>query len=285
MSSVGEFQTITYDMPEPGVGRITMNRPAVRNAQSRRMTYELNDAFTAAAFDDEVTVIVLAAEGPHFSSGHDLRDREDYSRAPVGIAGNPAKPGAEGHMALEDELFLNMCRRWQQLPKPTIAQVQGKVIAGGLMLMWVCDLIIASEDASFADITVGFGVNGVEWFAHPWELGTRKAKEMLFTGEPVSVEDAFRLGMVNRVVRREELADVTLAVARSIAQRPSFALRLAKTACNQAADCQGFWNAMQAAFTVQQLAHSHNRELFGVGIDPTHTESVRSARGGSDGRR
>lgn len=263
------LQTVTYEVLDSNIARITLNRPEVRNAQSRRLIYELNDAFTAAAFDDDIKVVILAANGPHFSSGHDQRDSEKFQGAPVGISGGFGKPGAEGLMAQEDETFLNMCRRWQQLPKPTIAQVHGKVIAGGLMLAWVCDLIVASDDASFTDITVAMGVNGVEWFAHPWELGVRKAKEMLFTGEPVSASDAHRLGMVNRVVTREELADSTLELARTIATKPSFGLKLAKLSCNQTLDAQGFWTAQQAAFSLQHLGHSHNRLLFGTTGDPS----------------
>ena len=252
--------TVLYECPEPGVARIVLNRPEARNAQSRRMTYDLNDAFTRAAFDDEIKVIILAGNGPHFCSGHDLRDTEDYDMNPIGISGGMGKRGAEGHMAFEEEVYLNMCRRWQQLPKPTIAEVHGKVIAGGLMLMWVCDLIMASDDATFTDMTVDFGVNGVEWFAHPWELGIRKAKEMLFTGEPVTAEQAYNFGMVNHVVPRDSLGDATLELARKIAARPGFSLKLAKLSCNQALDAQGFWNAQQAAFNLQHLGHSDWRE-------------------------
>ncbi len=253
-------KTVRYEVLEGNIARITLDRPAVRNAQNRRMTYDLNDAFTKAAFDDDVKVIVLAGDGPHFSSGHDLRDREPYEMKPIGISGGMGRPGAEGHMAFEEEVYLNMCRRWQQLPKPTIAQVHGKTIAGGLMLMWVCDLIVAADDAVFSDPTVDFGVNGVEWFAHPWELGIRKAKEMLFTGEPVTAQQAYNLGMINHVVPRAELAEFTHTLAAKIAKRPSFSLKLAKLSCNQALDAQGFWTAQQAAFNLQHLGHSSMRE-------------------------
>lgn len=265
----GALQTITYEVIEGNIARITLDRPEVRNAQNRRMLYELNDAFTAAAFNDDIKVVIVAANGPHFCSGHDQKSVETFEASPVGIAGGFSKPGAEGHMAYEEEVFLNMCRRWQQLPKPTIAQVHGKTIAGGLMLAWVCDLIVASEDASFSDITVAHGVNGVEWFGHPWELGIRKAKEMLFTGEAISAAEAQQLGMVNRVVPRDELAEATLTLARRIATRPSFGLKLAKLSCNQTLDAQGFWTAQQAAFSLQAVGHAHNRELFGMNGDPS----------------
>ncbi|MBO0854092.1 MAG: enoyl-CoA hydratase [Nocardia sp.] len=275
---IDSLQTIAYEVIDGNIARITLDRPQVRNAQSRRLIYELNDALTAAAFDDDIKVVILAGNGPHFSSGHDQKDVEAFHATPVGITGGFSKPGTEGPMAYEEEVFLNMCRRWQQLPKPTIAQVHGKTIAGGLMLAWVCDLIVASDDASFIDITVGMGVNGVEWFAHPWELGMRKAKEMLFTGEPVSAADAYRLGMVNRIVPRDELPGATLALARTIAARSAFGLKLAKLSCNQTLDAQGFWTAQQAAFSLQTLGHSNNRLRFGTSGDPSGMQVKRPSQ-------
>ncbi|MCA1847332.1 MAG: enoyl-CoA hydratase/isomerase family protein, partial [Actinobacteria bacterium] len=160
-------------------------------------------------------------------------------------------------------VYVGMCRRWRELTKPTIAQVQGKTIAGGLMLMWVCDIIVASDDATFCDPTVAFGVNGVEWFCHPWELGPRKAKELLFTGDVLTAAEAATLGMVNRVVPREALEDETLALARRIATKPSFALKLAKQSVNQAVDAQGFGPAQQAAFGLHHLGHAARPETVG----------------------
>jgi enoyl-CoA hydratase len=257
-----EYQTVIYEVLDGGVARVRMNRPEARNAQNQRMTYELNDALTTASFDDSVKVIILSGEGPHFSSGHDIKGGRESGYQPerVGISGGQSKPASEGLMAMEEEIYLNMCRRWQTLPKPTIAQVHGKTIAGGLMLMWVCDLIVASDDASFTDLTVDFGVNGVEWFAHPWELGMRKAKEMLFTGDAVTAEQAYNLGMLNHVVPRDELGDFTFALAEKIAKKPSYSLKLAKMSCNQAQDAQGFWTAQQAAFNLQHVGHASSME-------------------------
>lgn len=278
------YETIRYDVTS-SVARIELNRPATRNAQNHLMLYEINDAFDVAAQDNEVRVIVLSAAGPHFSSGHDLRnpgplpgDLPGYD--PVCTWGGFAKPGAEGWMAVEEEIYLGMCRRWQTIPKPTIAQVHGEVIMGGLMLIWPCDLIVASSDASFRDMAVAMGVCGVELFRHPWEVGHRRAKEMLFTGEPLSAQDAYMLGMVNRVVAREDLARVTFELAKQIASMPSFALKLAKEAVNQTLDAQGQWTAMQAAFALHQLSHSHNERRFGSKIDPSGlTEAIRNKPG------
>jgi enoyl-CoA hydratase len=234
------------------------------------MTYELNRAFDRAAFDDGVKVIILAGDGPHFSSGHDLRETTTMAEfEPVGAWGGFDLPGAEGYMAQEEEIYLGMCWRWRNLPKPTIAQVHGKTLAGGLMLMWVCDIVVASEDALFSDPVVAMGANGVEYFAHPWELGHRKAKELLFTGDWLSAQEAKGLGMVNQVVPREELEGFTLRMAEKIATKPSMGLKLAKQSVNQAVDAQGFWPALQAAMSLQQLAHTHNLVRFGVRVDPS----------------
>ena len=276
-SEVSEESTIRYEGVTNGVARIVLARSKTRNAQSKKMLYELNDAFDRAAQDNDANVIVLAADGPHFSSGHDLRDRSKMSDfTPVGTWGGFDLPGAEGYMAQEQEIYLGFCWRWRNLPKPTIAEVQGKVIAGGLMLAWVCDLIIASENASFSDPVVAFGVNGVEYFAHPWEVGVRKAKEMLFTGEAISAEEAKALGMVNHVVPDAELTEFTTSMAEQIAQRPSMGLKLAKQSVNQMQDGQGLWTSLQAAMTLQQLGHSHNHQVHGMGVDPKGAEIIRA---------
>ncbi|HTO71514.1 MAG TPA: enoyl-CoA hydratase [Myxococcota bacterium] len=270
------FRTIRYESAAPGVARVVLARAEARNAQDRLMTYELNAAFDRAAQDDAVKVVILAADGPHFSSGHDLRDRASLDQfETVGTWGGFGLPGAEGHMAVEHEIYLGMCWRWRNLPKPTIAQVHGKTIAGGLMLVWVCDLVVASDDATFSDPVVAFGVNGVEYFAHPWEVGVRKAKEMLFTGAAIGAREAQTLGMVNHVVPRPELEKFTLELAMKIATRPSMGLKLAKQSVNQAQDAQGFWTALQAAMSLQQLGHSHNREVHGMAVDPSGAETIR----------
>ena len=166
------FNTIRYEGVTNGVARIVLAREAARNAQDKAMLYELNAAFDIAAQDDDVNVIVLAADGPHFSSGHDLRDRSKMSDfKPVGTWGGFSLPGSEGSMAVEEEIYLGFCWRWRNIPKPTIAEVQGKVIAGGLMLVWPFDIVMAASDAQFQDNTVNMGVGGVEYFAHPFELG------------------------------------------------------------------------------------------------------------------
>ncbi|MGM0584400.1 MAG: enoyl-CoA hydratase [Pseudomonadota bacterium] len=270
------YETIRYETPADAVARITLARPERRNAQNLKMLYELNAAFDAAAHDDAVKVIVLAADGPHFSSGHDLGgDRDMSGFDPVTPWGGFDRPGAEGRQAREEEYYLGFCQRWRDIPKPTIAQVHGKAIAGGLMLAAVCDLIVASRDATFSDPTVAFGVNGVEWFSHPWDFGIRKAKELLFTGGALGAEEARALGFVNHVVARDDLESFVLSLAGRIAGRPSMGLRLAKMAMNQAQDAQGFRTAMNAAMALHHVGHANNQERFGQSVDPSGVEIIR----------
>jgi enoyl-CoA hydratase len=265
------YETVRYESPAPGIARVVQDRPEARNAQNLQMTYDLDAALQRAAEDDAVKVIIVAGSGPHFSAGHDLRgdDGKQVEDFPVvGMWRGFQEPGAEGLISRESEIYLRMCRRWRDLPKPTIAAVQGKCIAGGLAVAWVCDLIVASEDASFSDPVVSLGISGVEYFGHPWEVGVRKAKEMLFTGEAITARDAHRLGMVNHVVPGEQLQERVLELAETIASRPMFALKMSKQAVNQSQDAQGQWQAMEAAFSLHQLCHSHNVQVHKIPVNP-----------------
>ena len=264
---------ILYETQPGGIARIVLNRPDTRNAQDTAFLYALNEAFDRAAHDDTVKVIVLSANGPHFSSGHDLREVDGHGNMArhdtVGTWGGFGKPGAEAQYAREQEIYLGFCERWRNIPKPTLALVHGKVMIGGLMLMWPCDLIVCSEDAEFLDHSVAMGVGGAEFFAHPWEMGIRKAKEFLFTADWIKAAEAHRLGMVNHVVPRAELESFGLAMAERIAQKPLFALKLVKQAINAAQDAQGRVGAMQTSFALHHLAHAHNMLAHGKLVDPT----------------
>jgi enoyl-CoA hydratase len=242
---------------------VTMNRPRYRNAQNARMTYALDAAFTRAVADDEVKVIVLAGAGKHFSAGHDIgtpgRDiHRPFPRVATTSWEHADRPGAEGIFIREQELYLGMCRRWRELPKPTIAMVQGACVAGGLMLAWVCDLILAADDAFFADPVVKMGIPGVEYFAHAHVMSPRLAKEFLFLGEKLGAERALAIGMVNRVFPEGALERETLDLAARIGQMPRFALALTKRAVNQAEDRMGLRDTMDATFALHHLAHAHN---------------------------
>jgi enoyl-CoA hydratase len=276
--------TVAYDRRD-AVAVVTMNRPEYRNAQNSAMTYALDAAFTRAVDDDEVKVIVLAGAGKHFSAGHDIgtpgRDvDQSFERKAVLWWDHVGKEGGDLRYAREMEVYLGMCRRWREIPKPTIAMVQGACIAGGLMLAWVCDLIIAADDAFFADPVVRMGIPGVEYFAHPWVLGPRAAKEFLFTGDRFDAARAHQLGMVNKVVPRAALEDEVFAVAGRIAEMPRFGLALAKRAVNQAEDQMGLRSGMDSVFGLHHFAHAHNAEVSSDSLAGLDARSMK-ARDGS----
>jgi enoyl-CoA hydratase len=235
---------------EGPIGVITLNRPEKANAQTPQFVRDLHDAWMAAAADDEVRVVVVRANGRHFSSGHDLRmTAEDLP---------PWKDGISSWYSFEDEAFVGYTRIWRDLPKPSIAAVQGACIAAGLMLCWPCDLILAADDAYFGDPVARLGVGaGVEYHGHTWELGPRKAKELLFTGGVIGADEAHRLGMVNRIVARDELDGAAMALAAEIAQMDPFALRMAKRAVNLIQDLQGFHASVQAVFDQHWVGHAN----------------------------
>ncbi|MGB9347079.1 MAG: enoyl-CoA hydratase [Ilumatobacteraceae bacterium] len=273
-----DWQHVRYDTPAERVARITLARAEMANAQNYLMISEVNEAFDVAARDDEIRCIVLAADGKHFSSGHDLADldpdMDDLNT--IGTQCHFDADGAEGYMAREAEMYVGMCWRWRNIAKPTIASVQGKVIAGGLMLVWPMDLVICSEEATFSDPVVAFGVNGHEYFTHPYEAGARLAKEMLFTGRAITAQEALMHGMVNKVVPLDELESATLEMAAHIARRPMFGLTLAKQSVNNALDAMGQYTALQSAFGLHHVGHSHNRLKFDSLVDPSGIKVIRN---------
>ena len=149
------------------------------------------------------------------------------------------------------------------MPKPSIAAVQGKCIAAGLMLCWPCDLIIAADNAEFSDPVLFMGINGVELHAHTWELGPRKAKELLFTGGAITAAEAEQLGMVNKVVPLDELVGATMEMAHRIAKVDPFALRMAKRAVNHTLDIQGYSTAIDSCFDMHHFGHTRARVVTG----------------------
>jgi enoyl-CoA hydratase/carnithine racemase len=247
---------ILYSVSD-GVAVITLNRPERANAQTMGLLDDLDAAWTRAADDDEVRVIVLRGNGKHFSSGHDLKDRS----SPM-----PDKITLESIYKIEARRYLEYSLRWRNTPKPSIAAVQGKCIAGGLLLCWPCDLIVAADNAEFSDPVVFMGIGGVEYHGHTWELGPRKAKEILFTGRAVTASEAEQVGMVNRVVPLADLETATMDLARQIAQMHPFALRQAKRAVNQTLDIQGFYAAIQAVFDIHHTGHGNALSVGGYPI-------------------
>jgi enoyl-CoA hydratase len=247
---------ILYDVAE-GVAAITLNRPDRRNAQNQQLLVELNDAWERAAADDDVRVILLRAEGPHFSAGHDTSgDPNNMTPELAKIGGSIETTGMLELYKWESKHYFGFSRRWRDIPKPSIAAVQGACIAGGLLLVWPCDLIIAADNARFSDPVVMMGIGGVEYHGHTWEVGPRKAKEMLFTAKPLDAIEAEKRGMVNKVVPVDQLDAEARAMAVQIAQMHPHALAMAKRAVNQTMDIMGQYAALQSCFDTHQLGHS-----------------------------
>ena len=257
-----DYQFVKYETHDDGtIVRILLNRPDARNAQNRGMLVELNDAFLRAEADDNVRVVILAGAGKMFSSGHDMGSKvamdEMTSHPTRGINGGTRK-GAETLMLQEWHYYFQNTLRWRNLRKITIAQVHGDVYAAGLMLMWACDLIVGSEEVRFADVVgTRLGMCGIEYFAHPWEFGPRKTKELMLTGDSLDIHEAHTMGMVAKVFPLDELPERTIEFARRIAQLPTMAALLIKESVNQTVDNMGFYNSLQACFTLHELNHSH----------------------------
>lgn len=284
-ANIERDEVVLYEVRD-GIAWLTMNRPRYHNAQNSKMTYALDAAFRRAVDDDAVKVIVLAGNGKNFSAGHDIgtpeRDaHESFERQHLWYD-HVGKPGGEFQYAREQEVYLGMCRRWRDVPKPTIAMVQGACIAGGLMLAWTCDLIVASEDAYFQDPVLKMGIPGVEYFAHAFELHPRIAKEFLFLGEKMKADRAQLMGMVNRVVPREELQASVEAIAQKLAAQPRLAMALAKQAINHVEELRGKRTAMDAAFGWHHLAHAHNQLLTGNNLAGLDAKAMAAANKKND---
>lgn len=239
------YTQIEY-LVQGAIARINHNRPEMRNAESSVLLDEMDAALKVAIDDPAVRVIVIGGNGDHFSAGHDLKEGQEKR----------ANFTAEQRYAYEELRYLDYCLRIWDCPKPTIAKVQGAAIAGGFMVANMCDLIVCSDDAFFADpVCRTLAAAAVEVLIHPWVMGLRAAKEFLFTGRKMSALEAHRIGMVNRVVPRAELEQATMALAEEVAQSAPFALKVTKRSLNRALDIQGFRNSIMAHFDTHQLAH------------------------------
>jgi enoyl-CoA hydratase len=228
------------------VCRIYLNRPEIRNAQSRSMLRELDGALRDAESDDDVRVVIIGAVGDHFSAGHDLKSARIER----------PNPTVEERWEYEEEHFLEYCLRLHDLKKPTIAQVQGACIAGGYMVANMCDLIVCADNAFFSDpVAHSMGTASLEVLIHPWVMSMRKAKELIFTGARLPAAEALQIGMINRVVPVAELEQATLDLANTIAAAPPYGIRFTKRSLNRTWDAQGFRAAVHAHFDLHQLSH------------------------------
>ncbi len=232
-----EYQTVKVEHRGP-VLRIRMNRPGKLNAQNPSLIEEMDAAFARAAADADVRVVVLSGEGRAFSAGHDLEypgyDRRGYTY--------------HSRLDMERRLFVDTLLRIRNLSRPTIAQVHGHCIAAGLMLACMCDLIVCDESARFANPVVAMAMAGVQLLVEPWEIGARKAKELLFTADAIDAIEAHRLGLVNRVVPVGRLEDEVDGLADRIAALPAFAVQAVKKSINDTLEFMGQGRAWEHHF-------------------------------------
>ena len=230
------------------VRRLTMNRPRALNALNAELMDSLMDALDDAASDGNVSVLVLRGAGRAFSAGYDLN--EDAAGGVMDSVG--------WHAELEHSTAQML--RILDHPKPVIASVQGYCLAGGTDLMLACDLAVAADDAFFGYVDVRFGSGVVSMFL-PWVVGVRTAKEMLFTGEDrISAAEALRIGLVNRVVPKEQLDEATMALAGEIAKNEPFVVQTTKRALNRVWDVAGFRAAMAANTELDAIIETANLE-------------------------
>ena len=255
MSGPSSFEAIRYDVDGP-VATITLNRPDAANAQNTRLLEELDAALDLADADDAVRVLVLAGEGKHFSAGHDLKEILEGTTEWARLRDTP-----EGKLRHEQVMYWDKCVRLRDFRKPTIAAVQGACAAAGLMLAAMCDLIVAADDARFSNPVARMTGVGVELLVEPWELGPRKAKELLLCAETLDANDAERLGLVNKVVSRAELASATREMADKVALVPPITAQAIKNTINHTVDLQGQRESWRYHFMVHQLVSNSAEAL------------------------
>src|SRR3954454_14512115 len=271
-----DLETVRYESDGP-IATITLNRPQAANAQNSQLIEELDRAFDLAERDDDVRVVVLAADGKHFSAGHDLKEilaGEEH------WAAKRATP--EGKLEHEQVMYWDKLVKIRDFPKVTIAAVQGTCSAAGMMLACMCDLIVAADDAKFSNPVLRMSGVGVELLVEPWELGPRKAKEFLFCARTFSAADAERYGLVNRVVPRASLAAEARAMAEQVALVPPLTAEAVKASINHMVDGMGQRESWRYHFMLHQFVSNTPTALAKVearkegGMDAVKKEQGRS---------
>lgn len=255
------WDTIERTDHDEGIVRISLDRPDTHNAQNPTMIEELDEAVREVEAEADSRVVILDGNGPSFSSGHDL-------------AGDGEEWTVERRLEFEEEYYLEACMTIRELDLPTIAQVHGYCGAGGMMLTSVCDLVMAAEDAQFANPVNRMAAAGLELILEPWEVGFRKGKELMWTGDRISGTDAERLGMANHAVPADGLYEHTMVLATKIARMPPFAIKLSKESFNFMRDQMGYDASQRHHLMVHQIAHASQE------WDEWHEEANEVAREG-----
>jgi len=252
-------EVVRYEVDGP-VATILMNRPGAANAQNTALIDGIDAAFDRADADDGVRVVILAGAGKHFSSGHDLKgilgpDPDEWARM---------RETPEGKFRHEQVMYVDRCRKIHDFRKPTIAAVQGKCIAAGLMLACMCDLIVAADDAVFSNPVLRMSGAAVELLVEPWEMGIRQAKEFLLAAEELDAHEAWRLGLVNKVVPRAELAERTRQLADRIALVPPVTAQVVKDSLNHVGELMGKSASWKYHFMAHHWAHNTATSLHAL---------------------
>ena len=254
---MADTDPVLYDVAGP-VATVTLNRPEAANAQSTELLEQLDAAFDRADADEDVRVVVLAAAGKHFSAGHDLKGLLDPAAADPW---REMRDTHEGKLRHEQVMYFDKCVKIYDFRKPTIAAVQGSCVAAGLMLACMCDLIVAADDAKFSNPVLRMTGVGVELLVEPWELGIRKAKEFLLTGDKIDAQEAWRLGLVNRVVPRDSLASAVQELAQTVALVPPITAQAIKDTINHTYDSMGKRESWRYHFMVHQFVSNSETAL------------------------
>jgi enoyl-CoA hydratase/carnithine racemase len=244
---VTSVSAVRYEV-DGAIATITLNRPEAANAQNSELIDALDAAFDQADADAGLRVVVLAAEGKHFSAGHDLKELlagEEYWAA--------QRDTPEGKLRHEQTMYFDKLVKIRDFRKPTIAAVQGVCSAAGMMLACMCDLIVAADDARFSNPVLRMSGVGVELLVEPWELGPRKAKEFLLCARELSAVEAERYGLVNRVVPRGELASAAREMAESVALIPPLTAEAMKASVNNMVDLMGQRESWRYHFMLHQF--------------------------------
>jgi enoyl-CoA hydratase len=237
------YEFIALDAPAPKVCRITLNRPDKRNAINNGMRAELFDALEASDTDPEVHVTVLRGAGPCFSSGYDLKRAATEERPyyTAGGDGNWSRHVTDGWFRIWD------------LAKPVIAQVHGYAMAGGTELVAACDLVYVAHDATFSYPVVRV-ISPPDFQYHPWLAGMRNAMELVLTGDPITGDDAVRMGLANRAYPAEELDAAVCRIAERIAGVPAELLQINKRSVHRAMEIMGIRTGLRSGSELQALA-------------------------------
>ncbi len=270
-----DYSTVIYEKVEDKIRRLTLNRPEKLNAMSPKLLQELDDVFNTFEDDPDASVLIIRGAGRAFCAGYDLNAGSSSSSAPA--PSTHSRP-RRFTVSMDRVMCQRIVNRWQRLwslPKPTIAQVHGFCLAGATEFVGHCDIVFASEDATFghpAGRQLGVLPSLSLW---PVLMGPRKSKEYFFTGDSMTAREALDWHLVNRVYPREKLEEETLNYARRVALVSVELLALHKAAVNRYLEVTGFRAAEQSSADIDVIAH--NTEAVKAWFEMQRTMGLKGA--------